>query len=63
VLAPADADPSLLEPLAEGRPDVRAQDLYARTHEWAIEDEDVLRRRTTVWLAGRRPGSTGSALA
>ncbi len=23
-----------------------------RTHEWAITDEDVLRRRTTAWLAG-----------
>ena len=51
VLAPAADDPSLLEPLVTGRPDVRAQDLYARTHEWALTDEDVLRRRTTGWLA------------
>ena len=41
----------LLEPLVPGRPDLRAQDLYARTHEWAVTDEDVLRRRTTGWLA------------
>jgi glycerol-3-phosphate dehydrogenase len=51
VLAPAAEDPSLLEPLVPGRPDLRAQELYARTHEWALYDEDVLRRRTTGWLA------------
>jgi glycerol-3-phosphate dehydrogenase len=51
VLAPAEADPSLLEPLVAGRPDLRAQELYARGHEWAITEEDVLRRRTTGWLA------------
>ena len=51
VLAPAADDPSLLEPLVAGRPDVRAQELYARTHEWALTDEDVIRRRTTAWLA------------
>ncbi len=52
VLAPAADDPSLLEPLVPGRPDLRAQELYARTHEWACTDDDVLRRRTTGWLAG-----------
>ena len=51
VLAPAADDPSLLEPLVPGRPDVRAQDAYARAHEWAVTDEDVTRRRTTAWLA------------
>jgi glycerol-3-phosphate dehydrogenase len=51
VLAPASDDPALLEPLVPGRPDVRAQDLYARTHEWALTDDDVRRRRTTGWLA------------
>jgi glycerol-3-phosphate dehydrogenase len=51
VLAPATGDPSLLEPLVPGRPDLRAQELYARTHEWARTDEDVFRRRTTAWLA------------
>ncbi len=51
VLAPALDDPSLLEPLVPGRPDLKAQALYARTHEWALSDEDVLRRRTTAWLA------------
>ena len=51
MLAPAAEDPSLLEPLVAGRPDLRAQELYARTHEWAQTDEDVFRRRTTAWLA------------
>jgi glycerol-3-phosphate dehydrogenase len=54
VLAPAVEDPSLLEPIVAGRPDLRAQDLYARTHEWARTDEDVVRRRTTAWLAGSK---------
>jgi glycerol-3-phosphate dehydrogenase len=51
VLAPAAEDPSQLEPLVAGRPDVRAQERYAREREWALTDEDVLRRRTTAWLA------------
>jgi glycerol-3-phosphate dehydrogenase len=51
MLAPATDDPSLLEPLVPGRPDLRAQELYARTHEWARSNEDVFRRRTTAWLA------------
>jgi len=54
VLAPAVEDSALLEPLVAGRPDLRAQQLYARTREWARTDEDVLRRRTTAWLAGAR---------
>ncbi len=52
VLAPAAEDGTLLEPLVPGRPDLVAQALYARTHEWAVTDEDVLRRRTTAWLGG-----------
>jgi glycerol-3-phosphate dehydrogenase len=52
MLESAADDPSLLEPLVAGRPDVRAQDVYARSHEWAQSDDDVLRRRTTGWLAG-----------
>ncbi|MDX6485600.1 MAG: glycerol-3-phosphate dehydrogenase [Gaiellaceae bacterium] len=55
VLAAAADDPSLLERLVPGRPDLRAQDVYARSHEWALNDDDVLRRRTTGWLAGPRP--------
>jgi len=43
VLAPAVDDPSLLEPIVAGRPDLRAQALYAREREWARTDEDVYR--------------------
>jgi glycerol-3-phosphate dehydrogenase len=60
VLVPAVDDASLLEPLVEGRPDVRAQALYARTHEWALDDEDVLRRRTTAWLGSARQAAAPS---
>ncbi|HZP72597.1 MAG TPA: glycerol-3-phosphate dehydrogenase/oxidase [Gaiellaceae bacterium] len=61
VVAPAAGDPSLLEPLVPGRPDLRAQELYARTHEWAVTDADVRRRRTTVWLDGSpSPSVVGS---
>jgi glycerol-3-phosphate dehydrogenase len=55
VLAPAREDPGLLEALVPGRPDLRAQAAYARSHEWAVTDEDVLRRRTTAWLAQSAP--------
>ena len=61
VLSPAADDPSLLEPLVSGRPDIRAQERYAREHEWAVTAEDVHRRRTTAWLAGTLvsvPGQT-----
>ena len=61
VLAPVADDPSLLEPLVAGRPDVRAQDIYARTYEWALTDEDVTRRRTTAWLAPAGAQVGGSA--
>jgi glycerol-3-phosphate dehydrogenase len=54
VVRPALEDPALLEQITQGRPDLRAQELWARTHEWALRDEDVFRRRTTVWLL---PGS------
>jgi glycerol-3-phosphate dehydrogenase len=52
VLGPATEDPSLLEPLAPGAPELRAQALYAATHEWARTPEDVLRRRTTLAVRG-----------
>ena len=59
VLAPAADDPTLLEPLAQDRPDLRAQALYARTQEWAVTDDDVLRRRTTAWLSASSARSLG----
>jgi glycerol-3-phosphate dehydrogenase len=55
VLAPAADDPSLLEPMRPDGADLVAQALYARTHEWAVCADDVLRRRTTAWLRGESP--------
>jgi glycerol-3-phosphate dehydrogenase len=52
VVRPALDDPALLAQIVPGRPDLRVQDLYAREHELAIRDEDVVRRRTTAWLRG-----------
>jgi glycerol-3-phosphate dehydrogenase len=40
------------EPLVPGEPEVEAQVLYARDREWALDAEDVLRRRTTLALRG-----------
>ena len=53
VLAPTLDDPSLLEPLSPGAPDIAAQALYAARSEWALGVEDVVRRRTTLALRGR----------
>jgi glycerol-3-phosphate dehydrogenase len=58
VLRPAVEDPALLEPIAAGGVDLLAQELFAREREWAITDEDVLRRRTTVWVRGDPSGSS-----
>jgi glycerol-3-phosphate dehydrogenase len=52
VLAEARADPLLLERLHPGGPDVAAQVVYAARREWAVDAEDVLRRRTTLWARG-----------
>jgi glycerol-3-phosphate dehydrogenase len=52
VLAPARDDRDLLLPLHPDGPDLAAQALYARTHEWGLCPDDVLRRRTTVALRG-----------
>jgi glycerol-3-phosphate dehydrogenase len=52
VVAAAEADPSLLEPLHPDGPDIAAQALYAATNEWATSAEDVLRRRTTLFYRG-----------
>ena len=41
-----------LRPLAPGAPDVAAQVVYAREREWAVDVDDVLRRRTTLALRG-----------
>jgi glycerol-3-phosphate dehydrogenase len=55
VLEPTADDPSLLEPLRPDGLDIAAQVLYARRREWAVSADDVLRRRTTVWVRGESP--------
>jgi glycerol-3-phosphate dehydrogenase len=52
VLAPANEDPELLEPLHPSGPDIAAQALYAAASEWARTSEDVTRRRTTLFYRG-----------
>jgi glycerol-3-phosphate dehydrogenase len=41
-----------LRPLAPRAPEVVAQVVYAREREWAVDADDVLRRRTTLALRG-----------
>jgi glycerol-3-phosphate dehydrogenase len=53
VLAPARDDPTLLEPLAAGAPEVAAQVRWAREQEWALTADDVIARRTTLGSLGR----------
>ena len=52
MLAPAIDDPSLLERIHPGGPDIVAQVRYAATHEWARTADDVIRRRTTCFVRG-----------
>ncbi|QXC62337.1 glycerol-3-phosphate dehydrogenase/oxidase [Aquihabitans sp. G128] len=53
VLALADADPSLREPLVEGLPYIRAEAVYAVRYEMARSVDDVLSRRTRARLLAR----------
>jgi glycerol-3-phosphate dehydrogenase len=41
-----------LRPLAPGTPEIAAQVVYAREREWAVDADDVMRRRTTLALRG-----------
>jgi glycerol-3-phosphate dehydrogenase len=41
-----------LRQLAPGAPEVAAQVVYAREREWAVDADDVLRRRTTLAVRG-----------
>ncbi|MFC9975297.1 glycerol-3-phosphate dehydrogenase/oxidase [Spirillospora sp. NPDC127200] len=45
-------DPALGAPIHPDGPDIWAQVVYARDHEWAVTADDVLRRRTTLTLRG-----------
>ena len=52
VLAYAERDPRLLEPIDARGPDILAQVAYGADHEWARTADDVLRRRTTCFVRG-----------
>jgi glycerol-3-phosphate dehydrogenase len=41
-----------VRPLVDGAPEIAAQVVYAREREWAVDADDVLRRRTTLALRG-----------
>lgn len=45
-------DPSLGERIHPDGPDIWAQAVYARDHEWAATVDDVVRRRTTLTVRG-----------
>lgn len=53
VLALADADPSLAQPLVPGLPYLRAEAVYAARHEMARTLDDVLARRTRARILAR----------
>jgi glycerol-3-phosphate dehydrogenase len=54
------ADPGLAQPLADGYPYLRAEVVYAVTHENALHVEDVLMRRMRLFIESADAG-TGSA--
>jgi glycerol-3-phosphate dehydrogenase len=45
-------DPALGERIHPDGPDIWAQAVYARDHEWAATVDDVVRRRTTLTVRG-----------
>ncbi|MCB1040324.1 MAG: hypothetical protein KDA94_12490, partial [Acidimicrobiales bacterium] len=60
VLALAEADPTLRDPLVAGLPYLRAEAVYAARHEMARSVDDVLSRRTRARLLAR-DGSAAAA--
>ncbi|MEV3870411.1 glycerol-3-phosphate dehydrogenase/oxidase [Streptomyces sp. NPDC049906] len=48
----ANEDPALAERIHPDAPEMWAQVVYARDHEWAVTVDDVLRRRTTLTVRG-----------
>ncbi len=60
VLGLTRGDPGLARPLAEGHPYLRAEVVYAVTHEDALHVEDVLMRRTRLNIESADSG-TGAA--
>ncbi len=53
VIELATGDPALAEPLVPGLPYLRAEAVYAATHEMAVTVDDVLSRRTRARLLSR----------
>ena len=60
LLAAADDDPGLLERLHPDAPEIWAQVVYARDHEWAATPDDVFRNRTTLALRGLAGGDVAA---
>ncbi len=63
VLAPAESDPSLLEPLPAAEEYLRAEVLYGATHEGAVHLDDLLARRTRVSIETVHRGSESAQAA
>jgi glycerol-3-phosphate dehydrogenase len=55
------ADPGLAQPLADGHPYLRAEVSYAVTHENALHVEDVLTRRTRLFIESADSGTAVAA--
>jgi len=61
VLGLVRANPELARPLAEGHPYLRAEVAYAVTHEAALHVEDVLMRRTRLFIESADSGAGAAA--
>jgi glycerol-3-phosphate dehydrogenase len=61
VLGLVRANSELARPLAEGHPYLRAEVAYAITHENALHVEDVLRRRTRLFIESADSGTSAAA--
>jgi glycerol-3-phosphate dehydrogenase len=61
VLGLVRADPGLARPMAEGHPYLRAEVAYAVTHENALHVEDVLMRRTRLFIESADSGAGPAA--
>jgi len=61
VLALADTDPSLRQPLVPGLPYLKAEAVYAARHEMARSVDDVLTRRTRARLLARDASAAAAA--
>jgi glycerol-3-phosphate dehydrogenase len=61
VLGLVRAHPGLARPLAEGHPYLRAEVAYAVTHEAALHVEDVLMRRTRLFIESADAGTAAAA--